>query len=112
MKYNETIKTIGDHTFVFITRGKSYKFSETEIAEWMERKMPKFIATSSDDDVVKSIINTGVFKVNDASRAMFIKDLRQMGVSFCAKKYGCTNDEVTSEITRLAPFINGGNFKS
>ena len=111
MKYNETVKTIGDHTFVFITRGKSYKFSETEITEWMERKMPKFIATSPDTDIVKPI-STELFKVSDTSRAMFIKDLRQMGVSFCAKKYGCTNDEVTSEITRLAPFINGGNFKS
>ena len=43
---------------------------------------------------------------NRQTHRMFIKDISQMGVEFCIKKYGTTKENIVAEARKIAPHIN------
>lgn len=92
MAYNlEHVERFGK-TFVFVTRGKSKRFSSEEVEAFFERYgMPML----TEEDTSFEIPNVKMFSV----------DLRS-GLKFCANKYGTTIDAVKEKATEIFPHLS------
>lgn len=102
MKFNTVEKTVDGVKFVFVTRGRSKPFDRTEMKEYFNaRKSPDTWPVDVDCESVAA-----PFKIRDELRLMFLKDMRQYGVKHCMNKYGGTSEQITSEATRVAPYMN------
>ena len=102
MKYNTLTKTIGEKTFIFVTRGRAKPFTDDEVTDFLNQRIDNFVnyPVDIDEKEIKPFI------VRDELRLMFLKDMRQYGVKHCINKYGGTSEQIIAEAARVAPYMN------
>lgn len=91
---NNSVEVTHDNkTYVFVTRGRSKKFSSNEIAEYFQ-----------EGTIVKPL---DVWHIPDNRQrcVMFMRDL-QVGLQFCSEKYNVSQDDIIREAKRIAPHMN------
>ena len=105
IKYNELIIENNKTQYIFVTRGRSKPFSYAEAIEYFEAKnLIKDVVVGPATESVE-IANDWNIPNNRQRKVMFLKDLN-MGVDFCAKKYGVSKEKIVDEAKRVAPHLN------
>ena len=82
----------GDKIYVFVTRGRSKKFSEREIASYFEEEIQE---NSTEEWQIPN---------NRQRQIMFMRDLKK-GLDWCATKYVRPAEDIVREARRLAPHV-------
>ena len=111
-KYSELEISFGGDKFIFVTRGKAKPFTEEEALGYLEARQ-KLVAEVSNDPIGEPAFTLEESVVEDEEeefripddrmrRHMFDRDLRQMGVHWCADKYGVSVEAIQKEAQRLA----------
>lgn len=118
-KYNELQIDSDGTTFLFVTRGKARPFTPEEAEAYLAARTRALLEDSVKEQVLsfpdKPIVPKAdaafdaepeaepEFQIPDDKmrRIIFQRDLRQMGVKFCADKYGVSEEAIEKEAQRI-----------
>lgn len=100
MKFNTTEKTIDGTRFIFVTRGRSKAFTDEEVSFFLNDMLSNGEWPSDSETIVED-----KFVLRGELVPMFLKDMRQFGADFCAKKHGATVKQIIAEAQRIAPYL-------
>lgn len=122
-KYKELPFNWGGQQYIFITRGKAKEFTPEEALDYLQSKQgenigkqmvaanthlvisPVFkerkLTESEKAEIYEGGQSTWQIPDDKMRRHMFRKDL-SMGISFCVKKYGQSEEVIKKEAQRLA----------
>jgi hypothetical protein len=101
MKFQTKVVNHQGKQYHFVTRANAKPISDEEVKLYFDTNQYKDVAEGS----VGVSAEKPKLVIPDTLKKIFLSDLR-IGLTFCCKKYGASEQEILDEARRLAPEIN------